>query len=93
MDENGLPIIGAGVDYTAVEAINQRQFVNFLNTFFVRSLSFINNFSSQCDLKLSHLELRLEKVETALMLLETKVNLEESMNLDNSILMYVHFEA
>ena len=73
MDENGLPMIGAGVDYTAVEAINQRQFVNFLNTFFVRTLSFINNFSTQCDTKLSSLTVRLEKIETALMLLETRV--------------------
>jgi hypothetical protein len=56
-----------------VQPIDQRQFNNFLNAFFVRSVMFLNKFSSQCDRKLSSLQLRLEKMETALVLLETKV--------------------
>ena len=74
MDENGLPITGAGVNYSAVEAINQRELVTYFNMFLVRTCSFLNTFSTTCESKLSNLHNRLDIINTNLILLETKVD-------------------
>jgi WASH complex subunit CCDC53 len=73
MDENGLPIMGAGVDYLSVEAINQRKLINYLNSFFVSTASFMTSFSSKCETRLTQLSTRLGKIETSLRLIEEKV--------------------
>ena len=73
MDENGLPITGAGINYSAVEAINQRELVTYFNAFIVRTCAFLNTFSTKCESKLDDLHLRLETIETSLTLLEAKV--------------------
>ncbi|KAG7250456.1 hypothetical protein CRUP_032279, partial [Coryphaenoides rupestris] len=41
MDEDGLPIVGSGVDLTKVPAIQQRRVVAYLNQFIVHTLSSI----------------------------------------------------
>lgn len=74
MDENGLPITGAGVNYAAVEAINQRELVTYFNMFLARSCTFLNTFATTCEDKLSGLHSRLEIIDTNLVLLETKLN-------------------
>ena len=74
MDENGLPITGAGVNYTSVEAINQRELITYFNMFLVRTCAFMNTFSTKCESKLANLHLRLENINTSLTLLEAKVN-------------------
>ena len=74
MDENGLPITGAGVNYSAVEAINQRELVTYFNMFLVRTCSFLNTFSTTCESKLLNLHNRLDIINTNLILLETKVD-------------------
>ena len=73
MDENGLPITGAGVNYSAVEAINQRELITYFNTFIARTCAFLNTFSTKCESRLSDLHLRLETIDTSLTLLEAKV--------------------
>ncbi len=73
MDENGLPITGAGVNYSAVEAINQRELITYINAFIVRTCAFLNTFSTKCESKLADLHMRLENVDTSLVLLEAKV--------------------
>lgn len=75
MDENGLPITGAGVNYAAVEAINQRELITYFNAFVVRTCGFLNTFSTKCESKLADLHLRLETIDTSLTLLETKASL------------------
>ena len=98
MDENGLPITGAGVNYAAVnkplligfyfvlfcfktifvfclqvEAINQRELITYVNMFLVRTCSFMNNFATKCEAKLTDLHSRLQVIDTSITLLESKV--------------------
>ncbi|KAK3525673.1 hypothetical protein QTP70_004317 [Hemibagrus guttatus] len=49
MDEDGLPIVGSGIDLTKVPAIQQRRLVAFLNQFIVHTVRFLNRFSTVCD--------------------------------------------
>ena len=79
MDENGLPITGAGVNYAAVEAINQRELITYMNLFLIRTCTFLNNFSTKCESKLASLHTRLESIDTSITLLETKLNSVEEL--------------
>uniref|UniRef100_A0A8D2ZPL4 WASH complex subunit 3 n=1 Tax=Scophthalmus maximus TaxID=52904 RepID=A0A8D2ZPL4_SCOMX len=49
MDEDGLPIVGSGVDLTKVPAIQQRRVVAYLNQFVVHTVRFLNRFSTVCE--------------------------------------------
>lgn len=79
MDENGLPITGAGVNYTSVEAINQRELITYMNMFLLRTCSFLNNFSTKCESKLASLNERLETINTSITLLESKLDSVEEL--------------
>ncbi|TSK13550.1 WASH complex subunit 3 [Bagarius yarrelli] len=74
MDEDGLPIVGSGVDLTKVPAIQQRRIVAFLNQFIVHTVRFLNRFSTVCEEKLSTISLRIQQIETTLSILETKLS-------------------
>ncbi|XP_060770277.1 WASH complex subunit 3 [Neoarius graeffei] len=74
MDEDGLPIVGSGVDLTKVPAIQQRRFVAFLNQFIVHTVRFLNRFSTVCEEKLATISLRIQQIETTLSILETKLS-------------------
>uniref|UniRef100_A0A3Q4ACX5 WASH complex subunit 3 n=1 Tax=Mola mola TaxID=94237 RepID=A0A3Q4ACX5_MOLML len=58
MDEDGLPIVGSGVDLTQVPAIQQRRIVAYLNQF----------------VKLANISLRIQQIETTLCILEAKLS-------------------
>ncbi|RMC03020.1 hypothetical protein DUI87_20213 [Hirundo rustica rustica] len=49
MDEDGLPIVGSGIDLTKVPAIQQKRTVAFLNQFVVHTVQFLNRFSTVCE--------------------------------------------
>ncbi|XP_027019706.1 WASH complex subunit 3 [Tachysurus fulvidraco] len=74
MDEDGLPIVGSGIDLTKVPAIQQRRIVTFLNQFIVHTVRFLNRFSTVCEEKLSAISLRIQQIETTLSILETKLS-------------------
>ncbi|KAK2834663.1 hypothetical protein Q7C36_015364 [Tachysurus vachellii] len=74
MDEDGLPIVGSGIDLTKVPAIQQRRIVTFLNQFIVHTVRFLNRFSTVCEEKLSTISLRIQQIETTLSILETKLS-------------------
>ncbi|KAG8439444.1 hypothetical protein GDO86_005596 [Hymenochirus boettgeri] len=74
MDEDGLPIVGSGIDLTKVPAIQQKRTVAFLNQFVVHSVQFLNRFSTVCEEKLSALSLRIQQIETTLNILEAKLS-------------------
>ncbi|KAM9845940.1 WASH complex subunit 3 [Aulostomus maculatus] len=74
MDEDGLPIVGSGVDLTKVPAIQQRRIVAYLNQFIVHTVRFLNNFSTVCEEKLSNISLRIQQIETTLCILEAKLS-------------------
>uniref|UniRef100_A0A8C0L075 WASH complex subunit 3 n=1 Tax=Canis lupus dingo TaxID=286419 RepID=A0A8C0L075_CANLU len=46
MDEDGLPLMGSGIDLTKVPAIQQKRTVAFLNQFVVHTVQFLNCFST-----------------------------------------------
>ncbi|XP_051976335.1 WASH complex subunit 3-like [Xyrauchen texanus] len=73
MDEDGLPIVGSGIDLTKVPAIQQRRIVAFLNQFIVHTVRFLNRFSTVCEEKLASLSLRIQQIETTLSILEAKL--------------------
>lgn len=74
MDEDGLPIVGSGVDLTKVPAIQQRRVVAFLNQFVVHTVQFLNRFSTVCEEKLANISLRIQQIETTLCILEAKLS-------------------
>ncbi|XP_017266951.1 WASH complex subunit 3 [Kryptolebias marmoratus] len=74
MDEDGLPIVGSGVDLTKVPAIHQRRIVAFLNQFVVHTVRFLNRFSTVCEEKLANISLRIQQIETTLSILEAKLS-------------------
>ncbi|XP_010629662.1 WASH complex subunit 3 [Fukomys damarensis] len=49
MDEDGLPLMGSGLDLTKVPAIQQKRTVAFLNQFVVHTVQFLNRFSTVCE--------------------------------------------
>ncbi|XP_062238650.1 WASH complex subunit 3 isoform X2 [Platichthys flesus] len=74
MDEDGLPIVGSGVDLTKVPAIQQRRIVAYLNQFVVHTVRFLNRFSTVCEEKLANISLRIQQIETTLSILEAKLS-------------------
>uniref|UniRef100_A0A3P9J853 WASH complex subunit 3 n=1 Tax=Oryzias latipes TaxID=8090 RepID=A0A3P9J853_ORYLA len=73
MDEDGLPIVGSGVDLTKVPAIQQRRIVAYLNQFVVHTVRFLNRFSTVCEEKLANISLRIQQIDTTLCILEAKI--------------------
>uniref|UniRef100_A0A3Q0QYK1 WASH complex subunit 3 n=1 Tax=Amphilophus citrinellus TaxID=61819 RepID=A0A3Q0QYK1_AMPCI len=74
MDEDGLPIVGSGVDLTKVPAIQQRRIVAYLNQFVAHTVRFLNRFSTVCEEKLANISLRIQQIETTLCILEAKLS-------------------
>ncbi|KAJ1078891.1 hypothetical protein K5549_010342 [Capra hircus] len=48
MDEDGLPLMGSGIDLTKVPATQQNRTVAFLSKFAMHTVHFLNRFSSLC---------------------------------------------
>ncbi|XP_069486035.1 WASH complex subunit 3 isoform X2 [Ambystoma mexicanum] len=74
MDEDGLPLVGSGIDLTKVPAIQQKRTVAFLNQFVVHTVQFLNRFATVCEEKLSTLSLRIQQIETTLNILDAKLS-------------------
>ncbi|KAK8778119.1 hypothetical protein V5799_020541, partial [Amblyomma americanum] len=90
MDDDGLPIIGPGVDYTKsgffvlkychcgvadlVPPIQQKRTLAFLNYFLTRTTSFLNHFATVCDEKLEDLLIRIQRLEASMCILEAKLS-------------------
>ncbi|XP_076077663.1 WASH complex subunit 3-like [Mytilus galloprovincialis] len=74
MDSDGLPLVGPGVDYTKVEAIQQKRIVAFINHFVTHTAKFLNRFSSVCEEKLEHMSNRIQELEVSMNLLEAKLS-------------------
>ncbi|EHA98204.1 Coiled-coil domain-containing protein 53 [Heterocephalus glaber] len=74
MDEDGLPLMGSGIDLTKVPAIQQKRTVAFLNQFVVHTVQFLNRFATVCEEKLANLSLRIQQIETTLNILDAKLS-------------------
>lgn len=74
MDSDGLPLVGPGIDYNAVQPIHQKRMLAFLNHFVAHTVQFLNRFSCVCEDKLNDVTSRLERLEESLILLENKIS-------------------
>ncbi|XP_064395226.1 WASH complex subunit 3-like [Halichondria panicea] len=74
MDEHGLPIVGAGVDYTKVPALEHKKTLIFLNRFIIQSTQFLNRFSTVCEQRLTELSTRIQRLDISLNILEAKLS-------------------
>ncbi|KAK3766867.1 hypothetical protein RRG08_052010 [Elysia crispata] len=73
MDADGLPLVGPGIDYTKVEAINQKMTIALINHFITHTSRFLNHFANVCEDKLEHLHGRCQQLEISLSILEAKL--------------------
>lgn len=94
MDAHGLPIVGAAVDLTKVASIHQKRTLAFLNHFISHTINFLNKFSRVCETKLEELNIRIQRIETTLSILEAKLSsipgLEVAASLNTSPASYEH---
>ncbi|KAK6170791.1 hypothetical protein SNE40_019096 [Patella caerulea] len=74
MDSDGLPIVGPGVDYTKVDAIQQKRSIAFINHFITHTARFLNRFSCVCEEKLENLSTKIQHLEISLSILEAKLS-------------------
>ncbi|XP_065917729.1 WASH complex subunit 3-like [Dysidea avara] len=73
MDEHGLPIVGAGVDYTKVSPLDPNKTIILINRFITHTTKLLNRFSSVCEERLADLGLRIQRLEISLNILEAKL--------------------
>ncbi|BFZ09178.1 hypothetical protein BsWGS_12217 [Bradybaena similaris] len=74
MDADGLPLVGPGIDYSKVDAINQKRTIAFINHFVTHTSRFLNHFANVCEDKLEKLNERLQQLEISLSILEAKLS-------------------
>eukprot|EP00045_Choanoeca_perplexa_P001627 m.20964 g.20964 ORF g.20964 m.20964 type:complete len:231 (+) comp11078_c0_seq1:128-820(+) len=74
MDEDGLVILGDGVNHYEVEPLSHKRMLAFVNHFVTTTASFLNHFSTTCEQKLTTVSDRLQKLEITMSLLENKLD-------------------
>ena len=67
-------MVGAGLDYTKVEALPPKQLLALINSFVVHTVHFLNSFAHDADNKLSNTSKRIQQLEISLNLLEAKLS-------------------
>ncbi|XP_063702669.1 WASH complex subunit 3 [Culicoides brevitarsis] len=69
-----LPLFGTNVDKSKVPPIHQKRIVNaFVNSFIIKTATFLEDFATQCEDKLMNFEVKLRQVDTQLKLIEAKL--------------------
>ncbi|XP_008556439.1 WASH complex subunit 3 [Microplitis demolitor] len=74
MSDNTIPIVEPTIDYTKVPPIHQKRTVSFINHFIVTTVSFLNKFALTCEEKLYDFENKLQKLEAAVVILESRLS-------------------
>ncbi|CAG9785872.1 unnamed protein product [Diatraea saccharalis] len=64
----------ANLDLSTIAALQQKRTLAFVNHFVLTTVQFLNNFAKKCEQKLMSFERKLEKVEAAMVLLETRLS-------------------
>eukprot|EP00123_Amoebidium_parasiticum_P003072 comp143727_c0_seq1/m.49262 comp143727_c0_seq1/g.49262 ORF comp143727_c0_seq1/g.49262 comp143727_c0_seq1/m.49262 type:complete len:204 (-) comp143727_c0_seq1:300-911(-) len=67
-------LLGPEIDYNTTQAIPHQQLVNAVNAFTMHTVGFINRFASVCETKLADVSYRIQRLETYMQLLETKLD-------------------
>lgn len=66
--------IGPGVDLSEVSQINKKRLLTFINDFVITTVSFLNNFAQSCESRLHQFDLKMQKLEAELCIIETKLS-------------------
>ncbi|CAF1260711.1 unnamed protein product [Rotaria magnacalcarata] len=66
-------IFDTAVDYTKVEAINQRRQTEHINQFLLNTVHFFNTFSAQVENKFQKLETNLQRIDADFAILDSKL--------------------
>lgn len=80
MDSDGLPLIGAGIDFSKVDPVPPKRSLACINHFIMHTVSFLNRFSCACEEKLEDLTVRIQRLETTMNLLESKLTSIPGLN-------------
>ena len=64
----------SGLDYRQVECIQRKRLLAFVNHFVAQTASFLSNFGQECEAKLQQVDLRIQRLDTDLTLLESKLD-------------------
>ncbi|RZF48388.1 hypothetical protein LSTR_LSTR007555 [Laodelphax striatellus] len=65
--------IGSDVDLSEVPPINQKRLLAFINVFLIDTISLLNGFHQNCESRLQKFDLKMQKLEAELCILESKV--------------------
>lgn len=74
MDEYGLPVVGAGIDYTKVCSLPKKELLALVNTFVVQSVHFLNGFAKHSEASLASMSTKIQQLEISLNILEAKLS-------------------
>ncbi|KAJ0175872.1 hypothetical protein K1T71_009031 [Dendrolimus kikuchii] len=80
MQENVMQQGLTNIDLTKIAAIQQKRTLAFVNHFVMTNVQFLNNFMRNCENKLMLFEQKLEKVNAAMILLESKLSSIPELN-------------
>merc|ERR1719450_1497176 len=72
--DDGIPIVGPGVNLAEAPALNYKRTLAFINHFITNSVRFLNKFSSSCEERLSEIHNRVQRLEITLRILEAKLS-------------------
>ncbi|XP_055295882.1 WASH complex subunit 3 [Sitodiplosis mosellana] len=75
MNDNpdSLSILSQNVDKSQVPPIDQKRMVAFINEFIISTVSFLNEFMTNIETKFVEFELKMQKIEASLMIVEAKM--------------------
>ncbi|XP_075216204.1 coiled-coil domain containing 53 isoform X2 [Lycorma delicatula] len=62
------------LSFSEVPQINKKRLLTFLNDFIITTVSFLNNFAQSCESRLHNFEMKMQKLEAELCIIETKLN-------------------
>ncbi|KAK9755014.1 Subunit CCDC53 of WASH complex [Popillia japonica] len=69
-----LPNVDLNVDYETILPIQQKRTITFINNFLTNTLSFFNTFSQSCESRLIEFNYKIQKLEAALLILESQLS-------------------
>ncbi|CAB3380612.1 Hypothetical predicted protein [Cloeon dipterum] len=73
MDIEEMALIGPGVNFAEIPAINQKRTLAFVNSFIANTVSILNNLATVSELKLQKFEEKLQRMDATLCILEAKL--------------------
>ncbi|XP_065342649.1 WASH complex subunit 3 [Cloeon dipterum] len=73
MDIEEMALIGPGVNFAEIPAINQKRTLAFVNSFITNTVSILNNLATVSELKLQKFEEKLQRMDATLCILEAKL--------------------